>query len=133
MLQQRHEHIIIDVRLHVLVSYNYEEFSLLMLVFLFPSIEHLDPPVLDRVPESVFGVLRPKVVAMTTPNAEFNVLFPGFSGFRHADHRFEWTRKEFQLWLGYNLVVVHPYTTASYIYSATTSTMSVSFPDSNLQ
>ena len=45
-------------------------------------------------------MLRPKVVAMTTPNAEFNVLFPGFSGFRHADHRFEWTRKEFELWLG---------------------------------
>ncbi len=35
---------------------------------------------------------------MTTPNAEFNVLFPGFKGFRHPDHKFEWSRAEFQDW-----------------------------------
>ncbi len=53
---------------------------------------------LAKVPEVMFGALAPKVVAVTTPNAEFNVLFPGFSGFRHPDHRFEWTRREFQAW-----------------------------------
>ena len=35
----------------------------------------------------------------TTPNQEFNVLFPNFDGpFRHWDHKFEWTRSEFELW-----------------------------------
>lgn len=62
------------------------------------SIEHLDPPVLGRVPAAIFGELQPKVVVMTTPNAEFNILFPNFYGFRHPDHRFEWTRCQFQTW-----------------------------------
>ena len=62
------------------------------------SIEHLDPPILERIPHSIFGVMQPQTVIMTTPNAEFNVLFPDFSGFRHLDHRFEWTRREFELW-----------------------------------
>ena len=36
---------------------------------------------------------------MTTPNSEFNIVFgPDFSGFRHWDHKFEWTRKEFEDW-----------------------------------
>ncbi|XP_035684937.1 small RNA 2'-O-methyltransferase-like [Branchiostoma floridae] len=61
-------------------------------------IEHLDPPVLDAMPSNVFGHMRPSVVVVTTPNEEFNVLFPNFSGFRNADHRFEWTRQEFQEW-----------------------------------
>ncbi|KAI8518044.1 Small RNA 2'-O-methyltransferase [Branchiostoma belcheri] len=61
-------------------------------------IEHLDPPILDAMPSNVFGHMRPSVVVVTTPNAEFNVLFPNFSGFRNADHRFEWTRQEFQDW-----------------------------------
>ena len=51
------------------------------------------------MPETVFGQLSPKVVIVTTPNVEFNVLFPGLKGFRHYDHKFEWTRAEFQEWL----------------------------------
>jgi hypothetical protein len=35
---------------------------------------------------------------LTTPNVEYNALFPTLSGFRHADHRFEWTRAEFAEW-----------------------------------
>jgi len=35
---------------------------------------------------------------MTTPNAEFNVLFPNLNGFRHPDHKFEWTRQQFGDW-----------------------------------
>lgn len=63
-------------------------------------IEHLDPdrlPLLERV---VFGEARPATVVVTTPNAEYNTLFPNLSagGFRHPDHRFEWTRAEFQAW-----------------------------------
>jgi hypothetical protein len=37
---------------------------------------------------------------LTTPNAEYNVKFEGLAAgkFRHKDHRFEWTRAEFQAW-----------------------------------
>lgn len=62
------------------------------------SIEHLDPPVLEQVPAAVFGAMQPKTVIVTTPNSEFNVLFPDFRGFRHPDHRFEWTRSQFREW-----------------------------------
>lgn len=35
---------------------------------------------------------------MSTPNSEFNTLFKWDHGkkFRHYDHKFEWTRKQFQ-------------------------------------
>lgn len=61
-------------------------------------IEHLYEEVLQLVPESLFGILQPKVVVLTTPNSEYNVLFENFSGMRHWDHKFEWTQKEFQSW-----------------------------------
>ena len=37
---------------------------------------------------------------MTTPNAEYNVLWPSLPAghVRHRDHRFEWTRSEFAQW-----------------------------------
>lgn len=62
------------------------------------SVEHLDPEILDKVPSTVFGSLRPKAAFFSTPNCEYNVLFPNFTGFRHPDHRFEWNRKQFQSW-----------------------------------
>ena len=62
------------------------------------SIEHLDPPVLARVPTAVFRDMQPKTVIVSTPNSEFNILFPDFHGFRHPDHRFEWTRSQFRQW-----------------------------------
>ncbi len=62
-------------------------------------IEHLTPEALSRFPSTVFGYVRPKLVVVTTPNSEFNVLFPNFEGpFRHWDHKFEWTRQEFRDW-----------------------------------
>lgn len=36
---------------------------------------------------------------LTTPNAEYNVLFPTLQGFRHPDHRFEWTRADLASWV----------------------------------
>jgi hypothetical protein len=41
-------------------------------------------------------------VALTTPNREYNVRLDGLpaGGFRHRDHRFEWTRPEFEDWAG---------------------------------
>ncbi|XP_007885491.1 small RNA 2'-O-methyltransferase [Callorhinchus milii] len=61
-------------------------------------IEHLDPPVLEKFPEVVFGYMNPAIVVVSTPNADFNPLLPGLMGFRHWDHRFEWSREEFQAW-----------------------------------
>ncbi len=63
-------------------------------------IEHLDPPRLAAFERSVFGHARPRLVVLTTPNAEYNALFETLpaGAFRHADHRFEWTRAEFGDW-----------------------------------
>ena len=63
-------------------------------------IEHIDPARLDAFEESVFGTARPDSVIVTTPNVEYNALFDGLpeGAPRHRDHRFEWTRGEFQEW-----------------------------------
>ena len=41
-----------------------------------------------------------ETIVLTTPNAEYNVKWPTLPAgqFRHQDHRFEWTRQEFQNW-----------------------------------
>jgi 3' terminal RNA ribose 2'-O-methyltransferase Hen1 len=63
-------------------------------------IEHLDPSRLDAFERALFGVARPATVVLTTPNAEYNVLFERLpaGSLRHRDHRFEWTRGEFETW-----------------------------------
>jgi 3' terminal RNA ribose 2'-O-methyltransferase Hen1 len=63
-------------------------------------IEHLDPPRLSAFERVLFGCTRPGVVVLTTPNREYNVNFETLPAgkFRHADHRFEWTRAEFAAW-----------------------------------
>lgn len=63
-------------------------------------IEHLDAPRLAAFERVVFEFAQPKTVVITTPNAEYNVRFPTLAqgSFRHKDHRFEWTRNEFQAW-----------------------------------
>lgn len=65
-------------------------------VVLAEVIEHLDPARLGDLERTVFA-LRPRNVVMTTPNAEYNRVY-GICGFRHPDHRFEWTRAEFEAW-----------------------------------
>lgn len=63
-------------------------------------VEHLDPPRLAAFERVLFGSTRPPLIALTTPNAEYNVMWESLPGgqFRHADHRFEWTRAEFAAW-----------------------------------
>jgi 3' terminal RNA ribose 2'-O-methyltransferase Hen1 len=63
-------------------------------------IEHLDPARLAAFERVLFECARPNLVVLTTPNAEYNVRFPTLTAgaFRHADHRFEWTRAEFYAW-----------------------------------
>lgn len=63
-------------------------------------IEHLDPPRLAAFERVVFEFARPGTVIVTTPNAEYNVKFENLPAgrFRHKDHRFEWSRAEFEAW-----------------------------------
>lgn len=63
-------------------------------------IEHLDPETLARLPPNIFGYLQPRIVIVSTPNAEYNVHFRQLEEgmFRHWDHKFEWTRQEFETW-----------------------------------
>jgi len=63
-------------------------------------IEHLDPPRLEAFARALFECARPGTVVLTTPNAEYNVRFENLPAgtLRHKDHRFEWTRAEFQNW-----------------------------------
>jgi 3' terminal RNA ribose 2'-O-methyltransferase Hen1 len=63
------------------------------------TIEHVDPRELSAVEQAVFGCYRPKLVLLTTPNAEYNVLYGMAPGeFRDPDHRFEWDRARFKRW-----------------------------------
>jgi 3' terminal RNA ribose 2'-O-methyltransferase Hen1 len=63
-------------------------------------IEHLDPPRLAAFERVLFEFARPQMVVVTTPNAEYNVKFQTLPAgkLRHKDHRFEWSRGEFQSW-----------------------------------
>ncbi|ODA28650.1 3' terminal RNA ribose 2'-O-methyltransferase Hen1 [Planctopirus hydrillae] len=63
-------------------------------------IEHLDQPRLAALERVLFEFAKPATVVMTTPNREYNVMWESLpaGSFRHADHRFEWTRHEFQEW-----------------------------------
>jgi 3' terminal RNA ribose 2'-O-methyltransferase Hen1 len=63
-------------------------------------IEHLDEQRLTALERSVFEYAKPEVVVITTPNAEYNVRFAAHEAgkMRHNDHRFEWTRPEFEAW-----------------------------------
>ncbi|HEX9940336.1 MAG TPA: methyltransferase domain-containing protein [Longimicrobium sp.] len=62
-------------------------------------IEHLDPPQLAAFEDAVWEGARPGTVVVTTPNADYNTLFPDRgTRMRHPDHRFEWTRAEFRAW-----------------------------------
>lgn len=63
-------------------------------------VEHLDPPRLAAFERVLFECARPRIVVLTTPNVEYNVKFESLAAgkLRHRDHRFEWTRAEFQSW-----------------------------------
>jgi 3' terminal RNA ribose 2'-O-methyltransferase Hen1 len=63
-------------------------------------IEHLEPDRLDSLERILFEHARPGTLIVTTPNREYNALFETLAEgkLRHPDHRFEWTRAEFQGW-----------------------------------
>lgn len=63
-------------------------------------VEHMDQPRLAAFERVVFEFAKPKTVVLTTPNKEYNVVWENLEDdkMRHGDHRFEWTRSEFQEW-----------------------------------
>jgi len=63
-------------------------------------IEHLDPNRLPALGKSLFTYAKPQTIVLTTPNREYNVRYENLSAgkVRHSDHRFEWTRSEFEAW-----------------------------------
>lgn len=69
-------------------------------VVLMEVVEHVDPERLPALERTVFAHARPRTAVVTTPNAEYNVLFESLpaGSVRHPDHRFEWTRAEFAEW-----------------------------------
>ena len=96
------------------------ESTALDFVSLVELIEHLYPETLEKLVHTVFAQLKPKYVLISTPNSEFNVVFENHENnhgshetnnnclsqpnhqtnkkFRHWDHKFEWTRNEFETW-----------------------------------
>ncbi|MEO1280606.1 MAG: 3' terminal RNA ribose 2'-O-methyltransferase Hen1, partial [Pseudomonadota bacterium] len=71
-------------------------------ITLIEAIEHIDTERLGALERVVFARARPGIVIVSTPNIEFNATFENMTpgSLRHADHRFEWTRSEFQAWSG---------------------------------
>ena len=63
-------------------------------------IEHLELSRLTAFERVVFEYAHPPIVVITTPDAEYNAVFTTLPAgqFRHGDHRFEWTRPEFEQW-----------------------------------
>ncbi|MDR2442044.1 MAG: 3' terminal RNA ribose 2'-O-methyltransferase Hen1 [Deltaproteobacteria bacterium] len=80
-------------------------------------IEHIDKNRLKAFEDVLFAYCRPRLIIITTPNFEYNEKFgakfklesesnlepkpkPGLGPgqLRHGDHRFEWTREQFQSW-----------------------------------
>jgi 3' terminal RNA ribose 2'-O-methyltransferase Hen1 len=63
-------------------------------------IEHVEPERLVAVEAAVFAHAQPGGVVVTTPNSEYNALYPSLAAgdMRHPDHRFEWTRNQFRSW-----------------------------------
>lgn len=79
-------------------------------VVLMEVVEHVDPERLPALERSVFAHARPGAVVVTTPNVEHNVRYPLLpaGAMRHRDHRFEWTRAQFQAWAG-GVATAHGY------------------------
>jgi len=63
-------------------------------------VEHLDPPRMAALEKVLFKHAKPKTIIITTPNREYNAMWDNLpkGAMRHSDHRFEWTRDEFQKW-----------------------------------
>ncbi|MDJ0336873.1 3' terminal RNA ribose 2'-O-methyltransferase Hen1 [Cryobacterium sp. PH31-O1] len=82
------------------VTYQDDRIAGLDAIVLMEVIEHLDLERLPALESAVFGAAAPGAVIVTTPNADFNARYESLraGSFRHRDHRFEWSRTEFDAW-----------------------------------
>lgn len=60
-------------------------------------IEHIDEERLPQIMQLITQNYAPKHLIITTPNAEYNAVYE-LEEMRHDDHRFEWTRLQFETW-----------------------------------
>jgi 3' terminal RNA ribose 2'-O-methyltransferase Hen1 len=65
------------------------------IIILCEVIEHIDEDRLPKIFDTILNDYRPKTLIVTTPNQEYNVIYEMAEDRRHDDHRFEWTRAEF--------------------------------------
>ncbi len=86
--------------LHGALTYRDERLANFDAAAIVEVIEHLDPARLKAFERVVFEHARPRTVVLTTPNREYNVVWETLpaGAMRHGDHRFEWTRAEFEAW-----------------------------------
>ena len=86
--------------LHGALTYRDERLANFDAAAIVEVIEHLDPARLASFERVVFEHARPPTVVLTTPNREYNVVWDSLPAgtMRHSDHRFEWSREEFQAW-----------------------------------
>lgn len=68
------------------------------LIILCEVIEHIDEQRLPKAMDLILHLYAPQSLIITTPNREYNDVYDMEDHFRHSDHRFEWTRQEFQDW-----------------------------------
>lgn len=94
---------------HGSAMYGDERFKDFDAAILSEVIEHVDEDRLSLLSRSVFGIMAPRRVIITTPNGDYNRVFGLRPGeFRHADHRFEWTLAECQAWVD-GITAAYPY------------------------
>ncbi len=82
------------------LTYRDERFSGFDAAALVEVIEHLDPARLPALERVVWEFARPGLIVVTTPNRDYNSVWETLpaGAMRHRDHRFEWTRAEFESW-----------------------------------
>lgn len=82
------------------VTYQDDRLAHLDAIVLMEVVEHIELERLDALESSIFGSAAPGAVIVTTPNSDYNALYPSLPAgrFRHPDHRFEWSRAEFAAW-----------------------------------
>lgn len=77
--------------------YEDETFSQADVFILCEVIEHINEERLPQIMKLITQNYTPKHLIITTPNAEYNAVY-NLDDMRHDDHRFEWTRQQFQIW-----------------------------------
>lgn len=93
---------------------------------MFQVIEHMEEDEAHLFGDVVLSSFRPKTLIVSTPNFEYNIILQGSIApsqeedaeeksqqgrsckFRNHDHKFEWTREQFETWAS-RLAMTHNY------------------------